>query len=117
MQGLIVPNQASIHMLYQTEWSVAQERSYSGGDTDVFESVRVTGEDWLELGASGRINLQHVVRIHLSFGTYAQPNYQASVTDDHGACVRFSGPVVLRLQDELLRRTKRHSLLTQSPLP
>lgn len=107
-------NSASIHILYQTEWSVAQERSYVGGDTDVFECVRITGEDWIEISACGRINLQHVTRIHLSFGTYAQPNYQALLTDAAGAALRFSGPVVLQLQDELLRRTKRHSLLTQA---
>jgi hypothetical protein len=108
-----VPNSASIHILYQTEWSVAQARSYAAGDTDVFERARVTGEDWLDLGMIGRINLQHVLLVHLSFGTYAQPNYQAVITDEDGVSVRVSGPLVLRLQDELLRRTKRHSLLDQ----
>ena len=108
-----MPNSASIHTLYQTEWSVAQERSYDAGDTDLFERSRVTGEDWVCLGPSGRINLQHVQRIHLSFGTYAQPNYQATLSDDAGMSLRFAGPAVVLLQDELLRRTKRHSLLTQ----
>jgi hypothetical protein len=98
-------------MLYQTEWSVAQERSYARGDTDIFESVRASGEDWLDLGQMGRVNLQHVAQVHLTFGTYSSPNYQAELTDDAGRSVRLCGPVVLRLQDELLRRTKRHSLL------
>lgn len=101
-----------------TAWSVAQDRSYDRGDDDVFTRLLATGDDWIDLDdhSSQRVNLCLVLHVHLSFGTYARPNYQAILTDEIGNSVRVAGPWVLRLQDELLRRTTQHALLDRATM-
>jgi len=103
----------NVRSISNTEWSVAQDRSHDRGDDDVFTRLLASGDDWIELDSDHHINLCFVVHIHLSFGTYALPNYQALLVDDIGNSVRIAGPWVLRIQDELLRRTKQHSLLNR----
>jgi hypothetical protein len=102
-----------------TGWLVAQERSYEWGDDDLFtrlDDLSTAADDWIDLDPVHRVNLAGVTRVHISFGTYAAPNYQAFLNDDAGHTVRISGPLVLRLQDELLRRTREHSLLDRALL-
>jgi hypothetical protein len=108
----------SLRSISNTEWSVAQDRSYDRGDDDVFTRLQATGDDWIDLDdhSGQRVNLCLVTCVHLSFGTYARPNYQATLTDDIGNSVRVAGPWVLRLQDELLRRTKQHALLDRATM-
>jgi hypothetical protein len=108
-----------LHAVVHTTWSVAQERSHEGGDDDLF--LRLDGsahasDDWIDLDGRHRVNLACVTRVHIAFGTYAAPNYQALLSDADGQAVRVSGPLVLRLQDELLRRTREHALLDRALL-
>ncbi len=106
----------NVRSISNTEWSVAQDRSHDRGDDDVFTRLLANGDDWIALDSDHHINLCFVVHVHLSFGTYALPNYQALLMDDIGNSVRVAGPWVLRLQDELLRRTKQHSLLDRDTM-
>lgn len=92
----------------RTEWSVVQERPAEEADLDVFTRQAGGDEDWIELGPLGALNLVAVARVELSFGSYASPDYRATIHGDDERTLHIHGPAVVTLQDQLLRRTTRH---------
>ena len=101
---------AAVRTVFQTEWSVVQERSAARGDFDSFSRVRGGGSDWIKLGDDERIDLGDVVSVELTFGTFTNPNYFAILVTSSERQRYLHGQQVIVLQHELLQRTTQHKV-------
>lgn len=101
---------AAVRTVFQTEWSVIQERSAARGDFDAFSKLRHGGSDPIDLGGSDELELADVVTVDLTFGTFTRPNYVAIVTFSSGQQRHIHGQQVIHLQHELLQRTTQHKV-------
>lgn len=110
-----MPTPERLRVRYPTQWSVRQRRSGTHGDTDWFTRIVHDGDDWVDLRDGGRLNLGHVERVHLTFGTFATPNYAADIYLVTGERQRVYGEDVMRLQHELLRRTVKYEDVLKDP--